>query len=222
MAAKKTATSRLIGFLAEALAIGLLLILIIPPAKQAAVYLRDDSTRTVRVVGRSMYPTLRDGQLIHTEKVPVQRGDIVVAEAPPAAVAQVPKLAGASIIKRVIGIPGDTIVIGQDQSVSVNGVVLTEDYLTEESRAASCSPSGMSCLELTLKPEEYFVLGDNRGNSLDSRRFGPLQESLIKGVLTEKDPDAIPLKCMLRIMVTVILLYKPLEWFAGFVETRLR
>jgi signal peptidase I len=75
-------------------------------------------------------------------------------------------------IKRVIGLPGDT--IDCDGKVSRNGQPLTEPYL----------PAGVTttgCEKVKVQPGELYVMGDNRGNSQDSRAFGPIQESDVVG-----------------------------------------
>lgn len=80
-----------------------------------------------------------------------------------------------ALIKRVIGLPGDTIEFREGQ-VLVNGAALDEPYVHNASTscAAQCDP-------ITIGPGEYFVMGDNRANSLDSRNFGPIPASQIVG-----------------------------------------
>ncbi len=121
-----------------------------------------------RVKGESMFPTFVDGELLLTEKVSYrfsqpQRGDVVVFEAP----------VGHNIdfIKRIIGLPGEQISV-QDGSIFINGKKLDEPYLNVE------SPGDM---QKTLGKNEYFVMGDNRPSSSDSRVFGPITEDKIQG-----------------------------------------
>jgi signal peptidase I len=76
-------------------------------------------------------------------------------------------------IKRVIGTPGDTVEIRGNQ-VYVNGEAIEEPYVAAGSNMAD-SPAR------TLREDEYFVMGDNRNNSYDSRRFGPITEELLIG-----------------------------------------
>ncbi len=122
-----------------------------------------------RIEGFSMEPNLHQGQYLIVNKAVYrwmhepERGDIVVFE--------YPRAPDRDFIKRVIGLPGETVEV-RDGTVFINGVMLDEPYLSEHTRA-NVAPR-------TLGPGEYFVLGDNRDNSSDSRSWGPLpQENII-------------------------------------------
>ncbi|MHB1296450.1 MAG: signal peptidase I [Anaerolineae bacterium] len=125
--------------------------------------------QATRVDGQSMIPSLQDNQRIIIEKISYrfrapERGDIIVLNRP--------QRAAVPLIKRVIGLPGDTIAI-HDGRVYVNGDALNEPYLAEETRGVMPSQ---------LVPEGHvFVLGDNRGSSNDSRAFGMVSFSDIIG-----------------------------------------
>lgn len=99
------------------------------------------------------------------------RGDIVVFHYP-----QDPSQ---HFIKRVIGLPGETVEVKEGKvkvynDTHPNGMILDETaYLTQDFTAGSVT--------VTLKPEEYFLLGDNRAVSLDSRYFGPVKRAAIVG-----------------------------------------
>lgn len=118
--------------------------------------------QATRVDGQSMEPNLHDHQRLIIEKVSYhfhnpRRGDIVVLRPP--------QRQTIPLIKRVIGLPGETIEI-HDNHVYIDGVLLEEPYLTQTT---------WGTLTPQLVPEDHiFVLGDNRGSSNDSRVFGPI------------------------------------------------
>jgi signal peptidase I len=125
----------------------------------------------VKVEGVSMMPGLEDQERIFVNKFvyrwePIQRGDIIVFRYPP----DVSK----SYIKRVIGVAGDHIRIENGQ-VYVNGEALDEDYVPSDYADAR------SYGEIIVPSNSYFVLGDHRTMSSDSREFGPVNERYIYG-----------------------------------------
>ena len=125
----------------------------------------------VKVEGTSMMPGLEDQERIFVNKFvyrwePIQRGDIVVF--------RYPRDPSKSYIKRVIGVAGDRIRIENGQ-VYVNGDALDEDYVPSEYADAR------SYAETTVPAGSYFVLGDHRTMSNDSRDFGPVSERYIYG-----------------------------------------
>ena len=80
-------------------------------------------------------------------------------------------------IGRIIGLPNDTIDITDDNELKINGnIVLESDIFYETNKF-----EGYKNYPINLKDDEYFILGDNRPNSLDSRTFGPLNKNDIKG-----------------------------------------
>ncbi|MCD7834475.1 MAG: signal peptidase I [Lachnospiraceae bacterium] len=116
--------------------------------------------RTV-VDGRSMNDTLQDGDNLIVEKLSYrfgdpQRFDIIVF--------QPYEDSSELYIKRIIGLPGETVRIDEDGSIYIDGELLEEDYGRE-----TIENPGRASEEITLGEDEYFVLGDNRNNSTDSR-----------------------------------------------------
>jgi signal peptidase I len=125
----------------------------------------------VKVEGTSMMPGLEDQERIFVNKFvyrwePIQRGDIVVF--------RYPRDPSKSYIKRVIGTAGDRIRIENGQ-VYVNDEALDEDYVPSEYADAR------SYAEVTVPANSYFVLGDHRTMSNDSRDFGPVNDRYIYG-----------------------------------------
>ncbi len=126
-----------------------------------------------KVVGSSMHPTLKDEEILILNKLKyrisnVKRGDIISL-----------KYADTKyLIKRVIGMPNDTISI-KDNVLYINGEKYEEAYISKELKY---SDFDLSSLGYTKIPENmYFVLGDNRENSLDSREIGLIKKEEIIG-----------------------------------------
>ena len=125
----------------------------------------------VKVEGTSMMPGLEDQERIFVNKFvyrwePISRGDIVVF--------RYPRDTTKSYIKRVIGVAGDRVRIDNGQ-VYVNDEPIREDYVPSEYADAR------TCREVIVPADSYFVLGDHRTMSNDSRDFGPVSERYIYG-----------------------------------------
>lgn len=116
------------------------------------------------VSGDSMEPTLSDGDNLIVDKLTYrfqdpERFDIIVF---PFQYAE-----KTYYIKRIIGLPGETVKIDEEGKIYINGEVLKESYGREVIQKENI---GLAAEEILLGEDEYFVLGDNRNNSLDSRR----------------------------------------------------
>jgi signal peptidase I len=125
----------------------------------------------VRVEGTSMLPRLEDHDRLFINKFvyhfsAIQRGDVVVFH--------YPRDPEKSYIKRVIAVPGDRLRIdGGD--VILNGRRLEEPYVPDEYRDSRSLP------EMVIPPDYYYMMGDHRSISSDSREFGPVDRDLIYG-----------------------------------------
>ncbi len=133
----------------------------------------------VRVEGQSMMPKLHDQDRIFVnkfiyplrewmgDKEPIKRGDIVVL--------LFPQDPSKSYIKRVVGLPGEKVKV-EDGKLYINSAQIDEPYLDPEYLSQDSMPN-----EQTVDPHHYFVLGDNRRNSSDSRYWGQVPEKYIYG-----------------------------------------
>ena len=136
------------------------------------------SMEAVHVEGSSMQPSLQNDDLVLASRLDYRfgepaRGDIVIVRNPfdP----------GQSFIKRIIGLPGDHVLI-RAAHVYINGSRLDEPYLATGWRTTANWPASPDLPDGELVPAgNYFVLGDNRDHSSDSRLFGYIAASQIEG-----------------------------------------
>ena len=135
------------------------------------------AVQTVHVEGLSMFATLDDNDYLIADKIayrlhPPQRGDIIILR-PPTDDSK-------DFIKRVIALPGERLLI-RDGTVYINGHRLIEPYLPEAWTVFSNWPVNGSTEGSVIPPNQYFVMGDNRNRSQDSRTFGPISHDRIDG-----------------------------------------
>ena len=150
--------ARLVREVVETIAVTLLIFIVIRFAVQS-----------YRVDGPSMEPGLRTDEFVMVNKAaylfsPPQRGDVIVF--------RYPLDTSKDFIKRIVGVPGDTVQTTSTE-VIVDGQVLREPYISQ--------PFNFESNMWKLGPDQFFVMGDNRDNSLDSRTWGPLDKSYIIG-----------------------------------------
>ena len=124
----------------------------------------------IKVNGTSMFPTLEDGDIMILNEIGyhingLNRFDIAVAT-----------VDGERLIKRVIGLPGETVEY-KDNTLYINGEEVAENFIHGETKDFTLSQ--INCEKI---PEDYyFLVGDNRGNSKDSRIVGLIHKSKIMG-----------------------------------------
>jgi signal peptidase I len=166
---------------ASALEWGLLLF----AALAIAVLIKTFLFQAFYIPSDSMVPTLKTNDRVIVNKLSyhlhaVHRGDIVVFTTPKGADGKPIDPTIKDLVKRVIGLPGET-VSEKDGHVLINGKAINESYLPSGTVSdctqfvAHCFPSG------PLPADHYWVMGDNRGGSRDSRSFGSIKKSEIVG-----------------------------------------
>lgn len=127
------------------------------------------------VVGNSMHPTYKNGEFLMANKISYRvsdpkRGDVIIFKFSDTQ----------DFIKRVIGIPGDEVMI-KDGKMYINGELLNESNYLSSSVITNGGEYLHEGQSITIEDGKYFVCGDNRTNSSDSRVFGPIEKEAIKG-----------------------------------------
>ena len=162
-------------------------IIVVVVAVLVAVLLRAFVVQTFYIPSGSMEPTLQIGDRILVNKLSyhlhgVDRGNIVVFSRPPTESCGGPEVN--DLVKRVIGMPGDVLTLSGGY-VYVDGKRLNETWLpSSEQGITSAGPQGSNwnlSRPYRVPANDYFVMGDNRTDSCDSRYWGPIAKSLIVG-----------------------------------------
>lgn len=135
-----------------------------------------------QVNGQSMVPNFKNGEYLLTDKVTYRmrepkRGEVVVFHAPQAA--HCPQGTGCDFIKRIIGLPGETIEV-KDGHYYINSQLLVEGYIPDDYETEP-GQFMRNQRQVKLGSNEYFVSGDNRPYSSDSRAWGPIDKNKIVG-----------------------------------------
>ncbi|RHP33105.1 signal peptidase I [Clostridium sp. AF34-10BH] len=134
-------------------------------------------SRKLIVDGNSMEPNYHNGDVLKINSVVYltsepQRYDVVAVHMP-----------SMDLIKRIIALPGETVRIDENGEVLINGKVIEDPFAKE---AITQDMRGLAADTITLKDNEFFVMGDNRNASTDSRTIGPIQKKQIIGKIREK------------------------------------
>jgi signal peptidase I len=142
----------------------------------AALLLRTFVIQPYFIPSASMEPTLMVGDKVLVNKLsydlhPIHRGDVIVFKKPPDD--NTPGIK--DLIKRVIGLPGETIA-GRNGQIYIDGKLLNEPWLPKVDRDTTSTFGPVQ-----IPAGQYFVMGDNRADSSDSRVFGPITKSLVVG-----------------------------------------
>jgi len=145
-----------------------------------AMIIRTFVVQAFKIPSGSMIPTLQIGDHILVSKfiyhfTKPERGDLIVFK--------YPKDPSRDFIKRVVGLPGETLEV-RHRKVYINGKLLKEDYpIFSDKEAGQYGevPIRDNFSVITIPPNKYFMMGDNRDNSLDSRFWGTLDEKMIEG-----------------------------------------
>ncbi|MDH4185323.1 MAG: signal peptidase I, partial [Nitrospinota bacterium] len=148
----------------------ILFFIIMSAVSQVSVYIWHGKVKAYKTMSASMEPTLAKGDhvmvMLNDGSYSPGRGDVVVV--------LIPGDRRKAYIKRIVGLPGETIQMNSD-SILINGKPLYESYLPNTQGLSKDS------LSVTIPANAIFVLGDNRANSLDSRNFGPIPMESVLG-----------------------------------------
>lgn len=145
------------------------LVLVVLVVAPLVLLLRATVVTPVLIRSSSMLPTLAKGDVVLVDQgisgADLERGDLVTFASPSN---------GSSTLKRVVALPGDTLVV-RDSVLYIDDQPFVEPYVDHEAIDAYYSPT------FQVPVDTVFVMGDNRGNSEDSRDFGPVDVSAVKG-----------------------------------------
>jgi signal peptidase I len=179
------------------------LFIIVPIALLLALAIQAFLIKPFRIPSESMVPTLEVSQRVLVDRVTFRfsdphRGDVVVFKAPEGAeenrcgsnrpgIAErggmpcpepTPDQSDENFIKRVVGVPGDSLSVREGR-VYINGKRQDEPYVNEDTDL-NCEICNLP-RPITIPPDHFFMMGDNRGESADSREWGPVPEDWIVG-----------------------------------------
>ena len=160
--------------------------------------------------GNSMSPTIEDNQILYTKPVSYKRGEIVVVVCP--YVEEYYASSGLTLLKRIVALPGEKITITED-GLLINGELLIEEYVDAQENTLQ---ENNDINELILSDNEYFVLGDNRAESFDSRHVGAIEATEFLYALTTEPNEYTTKILIICIIVSVFnlccIISSPYVW----------
>lgn len=136
-----------------------------------ALFFCSCGNQSMKFEGTSMLPAIKDGETIYLndDTSQLKRGDIIAFH--------YPKDTSKTYVKRIIGLPGETVEISEGK-VYINGSLLPEPYIDPKNNVGTLNQPAV-----ILNGNNYFVLGDNRDNSSDSRAWGLVSRNMIYGIV---------------------------------------
>ena len=145
------------------------------------------------IEGTSMCPTLRPNDVVQAKTLygQSQRGDVVV----------ITDNRNEQAIKRVIGLPGETVTLYRG-FVYIDGQRLSEPYLPKHTCTFKSSPENERAIRWRLKANQYFLMGDNRSESCDSRHYGPVERAQVNRIVKLPENSPRPGFCEIRLSET--------------------
>ena len=154
--------------------------------------------------GSSMCPTLRPNDVVQAKTLygESQRGDVVILT----------DNQNERAIKRIIGLPGDTVTLYRG-FVYIDCQRLNEPYLGKRTYTFKSSPEDERAISWRLKADQYFLMGDNRSESCDSRNYGPVERSQIKSIV--KLPENSPRPGFCELMLSETGMVMPVKYGHG-------
>jgi signal peptidase I len=163
------------------------------------------------VDGNSMEPNMHHSQIIFADPAGIARGDVVTSYLPASLIEKYPDKEKMLLVKRIIGVPGDTVEITRE-GIYINERLLEESYIPAEYQSFTYKDHGYT--KVKLKENEYYLMGDNREVSYDSRSFGPVtsDELLYKQSTTPTANFFLKAALIVAILVFDIFLYMLIEF----------
>lgn len=141
------------------------------------------------IIGSSMLPTFDSGKVLYIQETKFERGEIVVVDSPDNNSYNTSDL---YLLKRIIGLPGETVLINEE-GVLIDGKLLDESLYTDQQSQTLQDNNNFN--EILLSDNEYFLLGDNRSDSFDSRHVGAIHsKDFLYGLTIEPNEHTMKIK----------------------------